>query len=165
MFIARAAFLPFPCKMRFVIRSRRTTICLVVLLVGVAASFSDYYRVARYTCMECRATLTDQHIFGLHLPWISHTADSRALLARYPGHEHHWCYGGSRQSYSLTAVCLACGRAHPIWRLPIDVQARYARLVPPAELQQTLQDLDTAADRPTAAAITERIYKRVEGAR
>jgi hypothetical protein len=57
-------------------------------------------------------------------------------------------------------MTFACGRRSPIWGLPVEVQAEYARLVPPAEFHDALRAIDTA-DRKNEEEVVRRVYEKV----
>jgi len=55
---------------------------------------------------------------------------------------------------------MACGRQHPIWRLPISVQAEYSHLVSPTALTRSLEIIDSK-DQKAADAEVDRVYEQV----
>src|SRR5436309_15231029 len=84
------------------------------------------------TCLECRATLRERRVFGIPVDSIEQNAYSASVLAQEPNHIHHWRWCGSKHSHTfIGGEGLGCGRRHPIWGLPVQVQAEYAHLVPP----------------------------------
>ncbi|MHA3775705.1 hypothetical protein ACXR0O_29675 [Verrucomicrobiota bacterium sgz303538] len=134
-------------------------LCAALAIIGLA-SFFDIYAYSADTCLECRATREKRWICGIPLQWIAPNSYSRAVLASEPRHQHQWRYCGSRHSYSLVSVSYACGRQHPIWLLPVEVQAEYARLVSPAELHDALHAIDIADPRAADEAVNH-IYEKV----
>jgi hypothetical protein len=138
------------------------TIAIVVLLLAsiAAASIFDVYSFTQYSCLECRATLTKRRICGVPIQRVSYDAYSTEVLARDPSHQHQWRWCGSIHSDSLVSDTFSCGRQHPIWQLPISVHAKYAQLVPPAELHQALQAIESA-DRKTGQAAVKRVWEQV----
>lgn len=99
----------------------------------------------RYTCIECRATRHKTKLLGISFQRISANEYSQSVTARDPGHRHVWGWCGSVEGFNGWG----CGTRHPIWGLPVDVHARYARLVPPEQLKSDLEIIDSA-DREAA---------------
>jgi hypothetical protein len=141
-------------------RSASLAVIGMFFVMGVSACFFPSYSVTKYTCLECRATLAKRWIYGLLWEHISYDADSRLLLARAPLHQHQWCWCGSKQSYSFGGETIACGRSHPVWNLPVSIQAKYAGMVPPVEFRKVLEAVDSP-DRETTNAAIERVCARV----
>ena len=52
----------------------------------------------------------------------------------------------------------SCGPGHPIYDVPVELQAAYARTVTPEQLAATLSEIDSK-DKAIAKAATERIWK------
>ena len=145
-------------------RRRKIIIIVSALLAIAAACFFDVYRTTVYSCLECRATLTKSRICVITFQHTANDSYSKSFLAGFPSHQHQWCWCGSEQSYSLSSVTYAWGPRHPIWGLPVSVQAEYSQLVPASELQQTLQAIDSP-DRNTAEARVNKVYERVSDSR
>jgi len=140
----------------------RKAIGIVTLLIAILAAgcFFDVYSITRYTCLECRATLTKRRILGIPIQNITQDSYSDSILAQNPSHEHQWRWCGSEHSHSLATVTFSCGRQHPIWQLPVPIQARYSQLVSAAELHAALRAIDSP-DRKAAEAEVNRVYEQV----
>ena len=136
------------------------TILATLLAIVAVASFFDVYSTTNYTCLECRAELTQRRICGVPFRRVSHHSYSTTFLAGNPSHEHLWRWSGTRHAHSLFTQSLACGRRHPIWSLPVIIQAEYSKLVPASELEETLQAID-APDREKAEAAVSKAFERV----
>jgi hypothetical protein len=146
--------------------SSRTAIITAAALLAmlVATLFLDVYSTTEFTCLECRANLTKKRIYGVPISRITRHPYTTTYLASEPNHKHSWCWCGTRHSWSLLRVTRACGRRHPIWSLPIDIQAEYSRLVPASEMDATLRDIDSS-DREKANAAADRAFERVINSR
>jgi hypothetical protein len=140
----------------------RTAIIVAASLLAIvaAAVFFDFYSRTEYTCLECRATLTKRQICGLPFQRISHNSYSTSFLAGTSMHQHVWRWCGTRYARSLFTQTRACGRRHPIWDLPVTVQAKYSQIVPASELDETLQAIDSP-DREKAEAVVTKVFERV----
>ncbi|CAN5803309.1 hypothetical protein BH09VER1_BH09VER1_49600 [soil metagenome] len=140
------------------VRAREIAI-VVIILLGLAGYFFSY-SVTQYTSLECRALQTQRRICEVPLIGVALNDYSRSYLAKHPAHEHHWCWCGSTQTYALTSMTMACGKSHPIWRVPVDVQASYAKMVSPEVLQRQLAVIDSR-DRKTGEAAAENLFEEV----
>lgn len=138
---------------------RGWAIVIVLGAILTAACFVTY-STTQYTCLECRALRTTRGLNHLSFSSFSLSDYSQAYLASHPTHLHHWCWCGSTQTYSLTSTTWACGKQHPIWSLPVDVQARFATMVSPEEFQRQLNAIDSA-DRNVGSAAAEKIFTQV----
>lgn len=145
-------------------RSRRTIITISVLGIIAAIAVFGFYTTTQYSCLECRATLENRWVLGVPSHWVTQNSYSEHVLSQNSAHQHQWRWCGTDLSYSLTSFIRACGRRHPIWQLPVSVQADYARLVSPGELHKTLQTIDSA-DGATAEATVQRVYETVLNSR
>lgn len=138
-------------------RSLRILVRAALLLaIIVAAGFFEFYSFTQHTCLECRATRTERRILGIPFRHITYDAYSTSVIAHDPSHQHHWKWWGSIH----TMNSFVCGRQHPIWQIPISVQAKYSQLVPASELRLALEAIDSP-DRKTADAAINRVYERV----
>ena len=142
-------------------RSRKAIVIVASLIASVAAAcFFDVYSTTAYSCLECRATLTKRRICGIPFQWAEPNSYSQAVLSNNPAHQHQWRWCGTTLSYSLTSFARGCGRQHPIWQLPVPVQAEYSHLVPASELRETLDAIDSP-NRKVAEATVNKVYERV----
>lgn len=141
-------------------RSRRTITAIIFLPVALAVAYTGTYTTTQYTCLECRATLEKRWVLGIPFQWVTQNSYSTKVLAHNPRHQHHWCWCGTDLSYCHTSFVRACGRQHPIWQIPVSVQADYARIVSPTELHKTLQTIDST-DRAAAEAAVQHVYETV----
>ncbi len=144
----------------------RKKIVTAVILLGavIAVACFSSYNTAQYSCLECRATLEKCCFFGIPFHSVTHNAYSQAILSHAPAHQHQWRWCGTKLSYSLVSVTRGCGKRHPIWRLPVSVQADYARLVSPTDLHKTLQRIDST-DCTVAEAEVQHVYATVLNSR
>lgn len=144
-------------------RKRPTIILLVVATCVLIASFARYDST-RFTCLECRATLENRSIVGIPIQWICQNSYSTLVLADNDSHMHEWRWCGTNITYSLSSYTRGSGRQHPIWKLPIKIQAEYAGLVPASELKASLEEIDSEDDDVAEIAVQE-IYETVLNAR
>jgi hypothetical protein len=63
--------------------------------VVVAAAIFNVYSTTEYTCLECRATLSERHVCGIPLSRISRHPYTTAYLAANPAHLHSWRWCGN----------------------------------------------------------------------
>lgn len=138
----------------------RTIIILVFLGMVIAIACFGVYTTTQYSCLECRATLQKRWVLGVPFQWITQNSYSETVLAHDSAHQHQWRWCGSDISSSLMMFARSWGKQHPIWMLPVSVQAEYARLVSPSELHKTLQKIDST-DRAAAEATVWHVYEMV----
>ena len=139
--------------------SKKAIIIGSLALLAVA-SIVTTTSFTQYTCLQCRATLFKRQILSIPFEYISKNQYSDLFQKDNPSHHHKWCWWGSVHSGSLISYSMACGRQHPIWRLPISVQAEYSHLVSPTALTRSLEIIDSK-DQKAADAEVDRVYEQV----
>ena len=134
----------------------------VLLLLGYTIwSYLPYDHTA-WTCVYCRTMKSQTTKLGIARTRIYDSEFTPWYRAHFPAHEHVWAWCGSKDTYTASGepYIFRCGRQHPIWGLHVSIQAEYSRLVPPSELHEVLQAIDSP-DRKAAEAAVRRVYERV----
>ena len=98
-----------------------------------------------YTCLQCRAESSQGA-----MDWSAHhrTFWRAIALAGMPrviaAHMHEWSWCGGETTRYLTGKMASCGRRHPIWGLPPDVQLQFMRTAQHAELEAFWRTMKSA---------------------
>ena len=145
-------------------RKRIQFFTILVILVILGGSFFDYFSETKYSCLECRTELSKRHVFGIPMNRMTTNAYSEEYLIAHRSHQHRWCWSGSTISNSFFTTARGHGRRHPIWSLPPELQAKYATLVSPSELNDSLQIIDSE-DRKAAEQRVNHMIENVLDAR
>lgn len=135
--------------------------CLVLL---VAASQHGVHATTSYTCLECRAVLQKQRWFGVPSSKVLENDCSRWHARTHSSHEHQWCWCGSETIWDPLNIGYACGRRHPIWGMPAEVQLEFMKTASKEELESFWQTMKSAPREAQESSVSE-VYEKVIEAR
>lgn len=141
-------------------RRKLQILVLALLAIFTLGSLTLHSSKKESTCLFCRATLVEGRRF--HIPYrkVRMSTYSDLVLSKSPDHEHAWRWSGSTKSWSFVSVALGCGRRHPIWGLPVEVQSMYAVIFGETALKEALLKIDSG-DQTLAQDTIEALYEKV----
>jgi hypothetical protein len=144
----------------------RTRISILLGLLAFAAvpvwyAFTYGYRSATsYTCVRCRAIERVTTFFGHKSVRIEETDYSRWFAHRQPSHAHQWGWCGTTILRYPLSYARGCGRQHPIWQVPPELQRALVESWSTSEVESFFAALDSPDSTVQQRAI-ETAFERV----
>jgi hypothetical protein len=134
------------------------SVCVVLLTVAMV---HGWQASTSYTCLECRAELRKERWFGVPRSRLLDNDCSRWYAKTHAVHQHEWCWcGGETTRFPFGGVMNSCGKQHPIWRMPPQVQLEFMQSARAPELDAFWQTMKTSP-REEQKALVDKVFEGV----
>jgi hypothetical protein len=137
------------------------TTAVFIVMVAIEEVNGLHARTS-YTCLQCRAELRKERWLGVPTSQILENDCSRWYAKDHPAHRHEWCWCGGETTRYLTGKMWSCGRQHPIWDMPPDMQLEFMRTAQAKELDAFWQTMKSASREDQQAVVTKVVDKALD---
>jgi hypothetical protein len=137
----------------------------VVLVMAAVEEMNGLHSGTSYTCLQCRAELHKERWLGVPKSQMLGNDCSRWYAKGHPMHRHEWCWcGGITTRYLFGGVMNECGKQHPIWRMPPDVQLQFMRSAQAPELNDFWRTMRSSS-REEQKALVDAVCEGIRDSR
>jgi hypothetical protein len=133
----------------------------VFAVVLAMACVNGVHAGTSYTCLECRAGLQKDRWLGVPSSKLVENNCSRWYASTHADHEHEWCWcGGELTRFPFGGKMYSCGKQHPIWGMPPQVQLEFMQSAQAPELKDFWQAMRSAS-RDEQRALVDKVFEGV----